>query len=293
LSYFILNAVTWLISLLPMRVVIWLSYPLGWLVWHASGTKRASTLRNLEACYPGMDEAERMGLARESMRHYTLNILETGMAWHGSERRLHRLFEEPVGMDALMEARGEGRPVLLLVPHFGSWELINHWVQKYFTLISLFKPGSLEAFDQRLLARRKRMGAEMVPANRSGLKTIFKSMQEGRTVAILPDQEPSAGQGRFAPFFGVPALTGVLAPRLIQKTACKVFFAIGVRLPDGRYQTRVLPAEDAIYSNDMDEALAALNRGVERCVEQDRAQYLWAYKRFRNRPVGEPRFYHR
>jgi KDO2-lipid IV(A) lauroyltransferase len=43
----------------------------------------------------------------------------------------------------------------------------------------------------------------------------------------------------------------------------------------------------------MDEALAAMNRGVERCVEVDPAQYLWAYKRFRRRPEGEPRFYHR
>ena len=291
MSYYILNFVAWLISLMPMRMVIWLSYPLGWLTWHASGTKRNSTLKNLQACYPEMEEAERLALARESMRYYTLNILETGLAWHGSRNRINRLFDEPVGYEHLEQALAEDRGLLLLVPHFGNWELINQWSKKYFYLTSLYKPGSNTSLDAKLLAKRRRLGAGMVPANRSGLKQIYKCIQNNQTVALLPDQEPSAGQGRFAPFFGVPALTGVLAPRLLQRTGCLALFVVGKRMGNGRYQTHFIPAEEGIYSADMDEALAAMNRGVERCVEVDSAQYLWAYKRFRRRPEGEPRFY--
>lgn len=293
MSYYVLNFVTWLFSLLPVRLLIWFSYPLGWLTWKASKTKRSSTLTNLQACYPDMGEQERLALARESMRYYVLNILETGIAWHASAARINSLFDEPANIELLNAAQSQGRGVLLLVTHFGSWELINHYSESLFHLESLYKPGSQKAFDEKLLAKRKRLGAGMVPANQSGLKHIFKCIKQGQTVAVLPDQEPSAGQGRFVPFFGIPALTGVLGPRLLQKTGCVALFVVGNRIGRGRYQAHFVAAEDDIYSPDMDVALAAMNRGVERCVELDPAQYLWAYKRFRRRPEGEPRFYAR
>ena len=225
------------------------------------------------------------------MRHYVLSILETGLTWHGSAARIHRLFDEPEGFDLLTSAQAEGRGVILLVPHWGCWELINQWVQHYFHVVSLYKPGSEAFIDAKLLAKRKRLGAGIVPGNRSGLKHIYKSINEGHTVAVLPDQEPSAGQGRFAPFFGVPTLTGVLAPRLMQRTGCLTFYAIGQRFPNGRFKTHFVPAAEGVYSSDTDEALAAMNRGIEHCVAIDNAQYLWAYKRFKTRPEGEPRFY--
>jgi KDO2-lipid IV(A) lauroyltransferase len=52
-----------------------------------------------------------------------------------------------------------------------------------------------------------------------------------------------------------------------------------------------LPADDEIYSPDPETSLTALNRGVERVIEIDPPQYLWAYTRFRTRPEGEPPIY--
>ena len=276
-----------------MKLVTWLSYPLGRLTWHLSKTKRSSTQRNLQACYPDMNESERDVLARQSMRHYVLSILETGLCWHGSAARIHSLFDETIGLEELCRAEAEGCGVLLLVPHCGCWELINHWFQHYFHLVSLYKPGSDPAFNAKFLAKRRRLGAGMEPANRSGLRNVYKWLIDGNITAVLPDQEPSLGQGRFVPFFGVPALTGVLAHRMLRKTGCKVFYAMGIRMSGSRYQTHFIAAGDEVYSEDMDESMAAINRGVEDCIALERAQYLWAYKRFSKRPEGEPRFYKR
>jgi KDO2-lipid IV(A) lauroyltransferase len=52
-----------------------------------------------------------------------------------------------------------------------------------------------------------------------------------------------------------------------------------------------LPGEDALGGDDLDAALAAVNRGVENCIAIDPAQYLWSYKRFKTRPEGETPFY--
>ena len=42
--------------------------------------------------------------------------------------------------------------------------------------------------------------------------------------------------------------------------------------------------KDELYDEDMSVSLAALNRGVERCVRGCVEQYQWEYKRFRVRP---------
>ena len=83
----------------------------------------------------------------------------------------------------------------------------------------------------------------------------------------------------------------MLVPKLVQKTGARVIFAVCVREPKGRYRVHVIPAHEDIYSEDMDKAVAAVNRGVEECIAIDTEQYLWAYKRFRARPDGERTFY--
>lgn len=287
---FLLDVVFRILSFIPARLLILMSYPLGWLVWRISPTKRSSTIINLKACYPDMNEDKRMTLARESMRHYVCNALETGKAWHWSREKMREQFIEPRGLEHLEAARAGGKGVLALLPHFGAWEFSTQGFQDA-DVMAVYKPGAHVSFDERLLEKRLRQGTSMAATNQAGLKKVYRLLSNGGVVVQLPDQEPSAGQGRFAPFYGVPAWTGVLAPRLLQRTGCSVLFVVCRRTGKGKFQMVFLPPEEAIYSADLDESLAALNRGVEQCVEVESAQYLWAYKRFRTRPEGEPRFY--
>jgi KDO2-lipid IV(A) lauroyltransferase len=287
----LLRLFVWLLGRAPATLLTALSRPLGKSVWRFSNTRRSSTRRNLAACYPALDDADREQLGRESMRHFAMTALETGMCWSWSEKRLRRHFIEPVGFELLQEELKAGRGVLLLVPHFGNWELLNHWIQFHLELLALYKPGRSEELERAVVENRCRFGARMVPTTPAGLKQLYRHAKDGKLVAILPDQDPSDGKGRFIPFFGVPALTGVLAARLVQQTGCRVLFGACRRVAGSLYQPHFLAAENDIHDSDTDVALAALNRGVERVVALDPAQYLWAYKRFKSRPAGEPPFY--
>jgi KDO2-lipid IV(A) lauroyltransferase len=291
MKYLLLNALTRLLSLIPARGLEWISCPLGRLAWALGKTKRNSTLTNLAACYPDLSGKERVRLGRASMRHYIMTALETGICWHWKQAAIQRLFEAPVGLEQLEKACASGSGVLLLIPHQGNWELLNHWLQFRAAVIALYKPGRYPDFEARLLSNRERFGAEMTPITRAGLKLLYQRLRASHVVLVLPDQDPSEGQGRFAPFFGIPALTGVLASRLAQQAGCPAMFAVCKREKGGRYRVHFIPAADAFYAPDLDVSLEALNRGVEQCIDLDPQQYLWAYKRFKSRPEGEPRFY--
>lgn len=283
----------WLLSLVPARWAQSVARPLAWVAWRVSPRLRTVSLKNLELCYPDLDDAPREALARESMRHYVRNGLDTGISWYGSRQRIERLFEDPVGAELLDEAIARGQGVVLLAPHFGSWELLGLRITEQKTVDGaiLYKPGDDPDLMALLIRKRERFGATLLPANRRGLKKLLAHLRAGKVVGVLPDQEPTDGDGRFAPFFGVPALTGVLVPRLLRRTGATALFCAAVREPAGRYRMHYIPGESALYGEDIDQALAALNRGVEAVIALDPAQYLWGYKRLRARPEGQPRFY--
>jgi KDO2-lipid IV(A) lauroyltransferase len=290
-----------LVIRVAMRIFSWITPPaaeyiappVAAVLWYLSPRKRRVTRLNLRAVYPDMDSALRKKIGRSSMIHYVKGVFEAGMLWHWPLEKMFEYFDEVRGMEYLEEAANTETGLIVAAPHSGSWEMLNLFLHRYDKAAILYKPGKHPDVDELLLEKRRRGGAQMVPATGSGLRTIFKLLKTGHFVALLPDQEPTQGEGKFAPFFGVEALTGVLLPRMAQRTGTPVVFAVCERKKGGRYRVHLFRADKSIFSENTRAALTAVNQGIERCIEVDREQYLWAYKRFRNRPEGEKSFYKR
>ena len=281
----------WLLSLMPAAAPYWLAHKGAGLWMRFSPVKTHTTERNLERCLPDMPPGERQKLVRESFAHYLCSVLETGHNWYWSLDKLQSRCEGIVNENLLVDALEGGRGLVVLAPHFGAWEYLGMYLQRFPNIAILYKPPSNPALEKALLGRRRRGGAKLIPATPSGLRQLYAHIRAGNGAGVLPDQQPSTGQGRFAPFFGNPALTGVLAPRLIHRTRCVVLACGCERLPGGRYQVHMLPVDESIYSDDIVTALTAVNESVERCIAIDPAQYLWSYRRFKTQPEGEPPFY--
>ena len=130
-----------------------------------------------------------------------------------------------------------------------------------------------------------------VRAEGPGVRQLFKILKDGGVVGILPDQQPKQGDGEFAPFFGVPALTMTLLGRLAHRTGATVVFAWCERIDNGRdgrpaFALHIEAAPEAVSDADPAVAVTALNAGVERIARRDPSQYQWTYKRFTLRPSG-------
>lgn len=288
---FVAKFVLWLLSLLPAAVPYRLGMAGAGLWMRLSPVKRHTTERNLERCYPDMPPRQRARLARESFGHYLASVLETGHNWYWPLDRLQRQCDGIVNRERFEDALGSGRGLVVLAPHCGAWEYLGMYLQMYPEIAILYKPPANPGLEKALLQRRRRGGATLIAATPSGIRQLYAHIRAGRGAGVLPDQQPSSGQGRFAPFFGHAALTGVLVPRLIQRTGCIALACVCERLPRGRYRVHFLPVDEAIHDPDIDTALAAVNRAVEDCIEVDPAQYLWSYRRFKTQPEGLPPFY--
>src|SRR5690606_16548669 len=181
---------------------------------------------------------------------------------------------------------------IVAAPHYGNWELLNQWLAARTPLSILYRPPESaigEAFLQRVRADDGGRVTQ-VPAEGAAVRQLLRALQAGGVVGILPDQQPKAGEGVFAPFFGIQALTMSLLPRLAARTGAAVLFAYCERIPGTDaapgFALRVEAAPAGIADADTTTGAVALNAGVESIARRDPAQYQWTYKRYKLRPAG-------
>ena len=171
-----------------------------------------------------------------------------------------------------------------MAPHLGNWELMGLHVASIGKTVSLFQPPKISGLGSIIQRARQASGATLVPTTRRGLAQLLRNVKSGGISGILPDQAPTElNSGLNVPFMGVNCFTGTLASNMIRRTGALAVYGFARRVPGG-FVVQYERAEDDIYDEDDAISLAALNRGVERCVRSCVEQYQWEYKRFRVRP---------
>jgi KDO2-lipid IV(A) lauroyltransferase len=119
-------------------------------------------------------------------------------------------------------------------------------------------------------------------------------VRNGLPLYYLPDQDAGRRNSVFAPFFGIPAATFAVLPRLADMTNAVVLACWTRQLPHGRgYEVSFRPPIENIFSGDALADTTRMNREIEECVKEAPAQYFWLHKRFKTQPEGQPDFYRR
>ncbi|NOT29023.1 MAG: lysophospholipid acyltransferase family protein [Planctomycetes bacterium] len=277
-------------SLLPLCVSHELGAWLAPLAIRFKGRARDSLLLNLELCFPDASPAARKELARASLAESFRTMLELGPLWCWDKPRVLSLVREVVGLEKLDAALASGRGVVLLGPHLGAWEMVGLYVSARAPTTSLYRAPRVPQLDGLYRRARERFGARLVPADAGGVRELYRALQRGELVGVLPDQDPGPGAGLFAPFFGVLANTSALTARLIASTRAVPLFGWAERLERGAgFRLHFVEPESSALRNpvDVEQATRALNLELERLILCRPQQYLWSYRRFRNRPGGE------
>ncbi len=253
-------------------------------------TRESAVARcNVALAYPELLPAQQALLHRAVVHTTARQALETLRMWTRPPAATLAQVCEVHGLALFDAALASGRGLIVAAPHYGSWELLNRWLASRTSLAILYRPPA-SAIGEAFL-RRARDDAHarvtQVRAEGPGIRQLFKRLRDGGVVGILPDQQPKAGDGVFAPFFGLPTLTMTLLPRLAERSGAVVLFAYCERIGGGPgFALHIDAAPDAVADADPAVAAAAVNAAVERIARRDPAQYQWTYKRFKAQPSG-------
>ncbi|WP_085317683.1 LpxL/LpxP family acyltransferase [Derxia lacustris] len=261
---------------------------LGSLLWQVARSRRRVVLRNLELCFPELDEAERRKLGREHVRRLARSVVDRAIPFFASAERVKRF----VRIEH-RERMPDDRPVILLTPHFLGLDAGALALSIDRDWCSVFSTQSNPVFDRAIRAARLRFGRGLLISRNEGMRPMVRAIRAGRAFYYLPDMDFGPRDSVFVPFMGIETATITGLARLVQMTGAVVVPCVTRMTPDGYVLTLYPEWENFPGDISPDDPIHArrMNAFIEERIREAPAEYYWVHRRFKTRPPGEPSLY--
>ena len=286
--YYLLLAVFYPISLLPLWMLYGLSDLAYVVIYHGMGYRKDVVRSNLTHAFPGRSPEEIEGIMKRFYRSFCDQWIETVKLLTMSNASLDRRMRG--NWEVLQALAAEGRNTYLLTGHTFNWEWANaavaiHTPQTY---ACVYLPPTSAAFDRLMLRLRTRSGAVMI--SMKGLMGGFKRLQrEQHILGLAADQNPAVVEvadwmtfmHRDAPFFR--------GPEQMPRRAKAAIVLIGIRKRKrGYYEANLERLTNDASQMEPGAVLGGYVHFLERQLEAQPENWLWSHRRWKHvRPGGE------
>ena len=291
-------AIIFPLILLPLRFQFMLGRKLGELVFKLVKSRVRDTLTNLKLAFPNKSDDERLRMTKQIFVNQGIGVFESLCAWY-RPNVFKRCFSIS-GLQHLIQARNDGRTVILLGGHYTTLDLGGRLYTQFFPVDCVYRKQNNPLFDWLIYNSRRRIFDEQIP-NRD-MKKLISRIKEGHVIWYSPDQDFGLDHGVMATFFGVPAAT-ITAQRRLAKLGDKesppaVIVMDMVRqtpdhLPKGKrphYHISLSPVLENYPSRDEVADAQRINDMFEANIQKDPTQWMWFHRRFKTQADGT-RFY--
>lgn len=284
-------ALLWLVAQLPYRVLLLLGRGLGALMYRVARSRRQIARRNLQLCFPELNDKQRERLLRENFASTGIAFFEMAMSWWWRKDRLQKLAHVE-GLEHLQQAQAEGQGVILMALHFTTLEIGAALLSQRHTIDGMYREHKNAVFDFVQRRGRERHNLDASAIEREDVRAMLKVLRAGRAIWYAPDQDYGRKQSLFVPWFGINAATVTATTKFARLGKARVVPYTQTRLADGSGYRLIIHPPLTDFPGESEEAdCRRINEWVEDAVRQHPEQYLWAHRRFKTRPEGEPSLY--
>jgi KDO2-lipid IV(A) lauroyltransferase len=263
-----------LLARVPLPLLHGFGIVLGWILYLSSPRFRRYHKGNLAQA-----NFTDSSIRRKAVGETGKATLELPAIWLLPHERSASLVREIDGWPLIEQAMTAKRGLVLLTPHLGCWEVSAQYFSLRYPLTVLYSPPKVSSLDALMREGRDRSNMKSVPTDISGVRALYRALQRGEAIGILPDQVPGGGEGVWTEFFRRDAYTMTLAMRMARARQAPVLVAFAERLPWGRGYRIHVEALPAQMPGETPER--CMNRAIEKMIHACPSQYLWAYNRYK------------
>jgi lauroyl/myristoyl acyltransferase len=282
-----------LVPLLPRECLIALGRGLGRIGFLLLRHDRQVALANLDLAYgASLSPRTKRRIARRSFENFGQVGLEIFWACRLDAAALERVVEiDPEDVRRTRAIHGEGRGLIALASHMGSWEVLNLFSAALgFPLATLARRLRNEPLNDLVNANRSQTGGEII-LHDDAARGILRGLRKKKCVAIPLDQNtrPDRG-GCYVDFFGKPVSASRSIALFALRTGAPIVPATCFPLRGGRYRVEWAPPipvpPEGVFDRERILTQACVSF-IEETVRRRPDAWLWMYRRWKYRPTED------
>ncbi len=279
-----------ILAILPWSIQHRIARVLGSIAFKSLKSRKQTTIRNLELCFPEWSAAEVLERSEQVFIDQMLGIFETLNAWYCPKWFEGRI--EIEGLEHIQNAQAQGKGALLLGTHSTLLDAGGYVCAQYFDPDVVYRPQNNPLLDMLIYRCRSTIYTNQI--DHDDMRGLIRHLKNGRAIWYSPDQDFGLKQGVMAPFFGVPAATVTAHRRLLKMTkaeAIPLYFYRDGNISNPKYKVLIEPPVENLPSDDELDDATRTNLIIERQLRIAPTQYMWFHRRFKTRPNGSESLY--
>ena len=280
--YYIAYGFFFMLSLLPMRILYFISDGIYLIVYHIIGYRKKVVMKNLEIAFPEKSNTERVKIAKAFYHNLLDSFIETIKLVSASRRFLEkRITANWEVLDPLFES---GKSCQLHLGHTFNWEWGHHVLSSHtkYQVLVVYMPLSNAVMERLMYHLRVRHGNKFIAAsNMSKSMETFKDSQY--LLGLVADQSPgNLHNAYWMDFFGRP--TGfVSGPEKGARAGnLPVLFTSIVKPKRGYYQGFLEVACEDPRALKEGELTLRYARYMEKVIRANPEMWLWSHRRWKH-----------
>jgi KDO2-lipid IV(A) lauroyltransferase len=280
--YYIVYGFFWLLSLLPLRVLYFLSDCIYGLVFYVFKYRRHVVMANLDIAFPEKEEKEKRTIAKNFYHNLIDTFIEMIKMISASKELIPKHFTG--NWEVINSLKETGRPIQLHLGHNFNWEWGNAAgaINVQFPFLAVYIPMANKNFERLFLKLRSRFGTVMLRATH--MREDFLPYRNTQyLLGLAADQSPGdPSNAWWLNFFGRPTafVKGPAKNAIIGDTI--IVFCFIHKKRRGYYEAVFSLAEEnpkAFTEKELTERFVKYLEGV---IRQYPDMWLWSHRRWKH-----------
>lgn len=265
----------------------------GIIVYYFFPFRKKVVVENIQCAFPDSYPQWRRSIARKTYVHLAKVYLDLLPIFRMSDERFFRYVHNPY-VQILEKGLKEKRGVIILVFHFGNWEIFADWFAR-----SGYQIGAVVKKLKNPLVNEIVFSARLKNAKNGGLifpKTKSQSLKmleyiKDRNILYMAADQDARKNGIFVKFFDQWSSTFRGPALFALRQKCPLILGTCLMMPDRRYKITLkelpLSVPKKFSSSPVEYVTQQYTNYFENQIRKHPEQYYWIHRRWKTKPPEE------
>ncbi len=282
IMYYIVYGFLYFCSLLPLRVLYWISDFFYFLIYYVIGYRKEVVMHNLEIAFPQKTVKERTRIAKNFYHKFIDSMIETIKLLSAPDSFFEKRFTG--NWEVINKYYAEGRSVQLHLGHNFNWEWgnVSLLMHSRYKFLGVYMPLANKTFNRIFKKIRSRSGTVLLSAHHM-TREFLPHRNTQYCLGLVADQSPSnLAKSEWFNFFDRKTAFIMGPAKNAVKNNTVVIFAFISRPKRGYYNVTFSLAEESPKAENEIALTHQFVNYLEAVIKADPDMWLWSHRRWKH-----------